>query len=313
MGRTEKEIATKSPALRELVQWLRARRAAARLTYRELADLTGLHATTLQRVASGHTVPRLNRVLVYARACDARGDEAHQLWLRARRERARADKSTRPAPSPALVGDLAELSTALRGLYEEAGGPPLRVMEERAGSFGRLPRSAAHRIVSKQSVPRDLKQLQAFLKACDLPESRWKPWERAWSRAWRAEKQEHGVWLDGYWPPELPEEIPLRRLRPLVPGPRGTHAGAVGEVDPGQTEEHRRLAGAGLRPRRPDSIEMRQLRRTGRRSARRRPVEPVLFDLPVREEQLLQEAIPFEPDEPQVVRVRLFQGWEGVG
>ncbi|MFI2318459.1 hypothetical protein AMK17_32270 [Streptomyces sp. CB00072] len=296
MGRIEKEIATDSPALRELVQWLRDRRTAARLTYRELADLTGLHATTLQRVASGHTVPMLDRVLAYAWACEARGDEAHRLWLRARRERARAGGSARPAPSPALVGDLAELSAALRGLYEEAGGPPLRVMEERAGSFGSLPRSAAHRIVSKQSVPRDLNQLQAFLRACDLPESRWKPWESAWSRAWRVEKQEHGVWFDGNWPAELGEGIQPRRLRPLVPGPRAAQAGVVVEMDLRQYEDPPRRVVLPVRTRRSDSIEVRQLRSvpTGRH-VRRRPVEPVLFDLPEREEKPLQEAILFEP------------------
>lgn len=110
-------------------------------------------------------------------------------------------------------------------------------MEERAGSFGSLPRSAAHRIVSKQSVPRDLNQLQAFLRACDLPESRWKPWESAWSRAWRVEKQEHGVWFDGNWPAELGEGIQPRRLRPLVPGPRAAQAGVVVEVDLRQYED----------------------------------------------------------------------------
>ncbi|MEU5234049.1 helix-turn-helix transcriptional regulator [Streptomyces anulatus] len=300
MGRIEKEIATESPALRELVQWLRDRRAAARLTYRELADLTGLHATTLQRVASGHTVPMLDRVLAYAWACDARGDEAHRLWLRARRERARAGGSARPAPSPALVGDLAELSAALLGLYEEAGGPPLRAMEKRAGSFGSLPRSAAHRIVSKQSVPRDLKQLQAFLRACDLPESRWKPWESAWSRAWRAEKQEHGVWFDGNWPAELADGIiQPRTYRPLVPGPRAAQAGAVVEVDPRQYEEPRRYV-VPVRTRRPDSAEVRQLRKVRADSPfHRQPVEPVLFDLPECDEH--QQAVQFEPDEPQLL------------
>ncbi|MYX18412.1 helix-turn-helix domain-containing protein [Streptomyces sp. SID8374] len=301
MGRIEKEIATDSPALRELVQWLRDRRTAACLTYRELADLTGLHATTLQRVASGRTVPMLKRVMAYARGCNARGDEAHRLWLRARRERARADGSARPVPSPALVGDLAELSAALRGLYEEAGGPSLRVMEERAGSFGSLPRSAAHRIVSKQSVPRDLKQLQAFLRACDLPESRWKPWESAWSRAWRAEKQEHGVWFDGNWPAELPDEIQPRTLRPLVPGPRSVRTGVVAAVDLSQYEDPGRRVALPVRTRSPRSTEARSFRK-GRagRPFYRLPVEPVLFDLPQSDEQPHQQAIQFEPDEPQL-------------
>ncbi|MER6774940.1 helix-turn-helix transcriptional regulator [Streptomyces bacillaris] len=307
MGRIEKEIATTSPALRELVQWLRDRRAAARLTYRELADATGLHATTLQRVASGRTVPMLERVLAYAWACGARGYDAHLLWLKARRERVRAGGSGRPAPSPALVGDLAELSAALRGLYEDVGGPSLRLMEVRAGSFGSLPRSAAHRIVSKQSVPRDLKQLQAFLRACDLPESSWKPWESAWSRAWRAEKQEHGVWFDGNWPAE-PDDIQPRTLRPLVPGPRSARTGVVVEVDPSQYEEPGRRVIV-VRSRRPQPTEARHSRKGQAGRPWRQPVDPVLFDLPDDDEQPLLQNIRWLPDESQLPLPDGYRDW----
>lgn len=86
--------------------------------------------------------------------------------------------------------DFADLSAALRSLYEDAGAPPLRIMEERAGEYGALPRSSAHRIVNKQTVPHSHQQFQAYLRACDVPPDRWKEWEDAWSRAWRYEKQE---------------------------------------------------------------------------------------------------------------------------
>lgn len=83
------------------MQWLRDRRTAARLTYRELADLTGLHATTLQRVASGHTVPMLDRVLAYAWACEARGMKPTgcgcELGVN---EHVPADPPGRPLPPP---------------------------------------------------------------------------------------------------------------------------------------------------------------------------------------------------------------------
>ncbi|WP_051856666.1 helix-turn-helix domain-containing protein [Streptomyces sp. NRRL B-1347] len=192
MGRAEKEITTDNAALHELAQWLRDLRAHAGLTYRKLAERAGLHATTLQRVASGDSVPQIVAVLAYARGCDGSPEQARRLWRKARREqvRAAAPHSRPPAPAPALVRDFADLSAALRDLYEEAGAPSLRTMEERAGGFGALPRSSAHRIVNRQTVPHSLRQFQAFLRACEVPAEDQKAWEDAWSRAWRFEKQE---------------------------------------------------------------------------------------------------------------------------
>ncbi|WP_363325593.1 helix-turn-helix transcriptional regulator [uncultured Streptomyces sp.] len=194
MGRSEKEIDTASAALRDLAQWLRNQRARAGLTYRELADRAGMHATTLQRVASGNSVPRLVAVLAYARGCDASPAEARRLWQVARRQHVRsaagAGRDRRPVPPARLVRDFADLSAALQWMYEEACAPPLRIMEQRAGQFGALPRSSAHRIVTRQTVPHSLEQFLAFLRACEIPVSRWKDWEEAWSRAWRFEKQE---------------------------------------------------------------------------------------------------------------------------
>ncbi|MBQ1117002.1 helix-turn-helix transcriptional regulator [Streptomyces rubiginosohelvolus] len=220
MGRTEKKIETANTALQDLVEWLRACRKAAGLTYRELAVRAGLHATTLQRAASANTVPGLNVVLAYARGCDMLVEDAHLLWKRARREQARSGRPNgRPAPAPSLVSDRAELSSALRALYEEAGAPSLRDMEERAGAFGFLPRSSAHRIVNKQAVPRDRDQLHAFLRACEVSENRWKEWEGAWGRVLRAEKQESEVGL------EAAAVLPGPQFyRPMVPHQRSDRA-----------------------------------------------------------------------------------------
>ncbi|MEV5950368.1 helix-turn-helix transcriptional regulator [Streptomyces sp. NPDC051993] len=192
MGRSEKPITTTNAALCDLAEWLREQRSRAKLTYRRLAERAGLHATTLQRVASGDSVPKLMPVLAYARGCDANAEDARRLWQRARREhlRAQSQPNLRPAPSPALVRDFADLSAALRDLYERVGGPTLRAMEVRAGGFGALPRSCAHRIVNRQSVPHSLSQFRAYLRACDVPEGDQAVWEAAWSRAWRFEKQE---------------------------------------------------------------------------------------------------------------------------
>lgn len=189
MGRPEKAITTSNMALRRLAEWLRMQRVWAGLTYRELADRAGLHATTLQRAASGASVPRLTPVLAYAQACDAPPEEARRLWRQARREHVRDQHGRHSAPSPRLVRDFADLSAALRDVYEQAGAPPLRTMEKRAGDFGVLPRSSAHRMVNKQMVPHTLEQFRGFLRACDVPPD-WKVWEDAWNRAWRFEKQE---------------------------------------------------------------------------------------------------------------------------
>ncbi|MFK8905894.1 helix-turn-helix domain-containing protein [Streptomyces sp. YS-3] len=242
MGRREKEITTPYAALRDLAEWLRDQRAHAKLTYRQLASRAGLHATTLQRAASGKSVPTLVAVLAYTRGCDGLPEEARRLWQRARREHIRADSrfSRQPAPRPGLVRDFTDLSAALRGLYEEACAPPLRLMEERAGGYGALPRSSAHRIVNKQTVPHCQEQYMAFLRACEVPPDMWKEWEDAWSRAWRLEKQEdaglaegsaaHDNFLivtpreDHYVSTQMGMGVPVqtgpRYYRPLVPRPR---------------------------------------------------------------------------------------------
>ncbi|MEV7253489.1 helix-turn-helix domain-containing protein [Streptomyces cyaneofuscatus] len=268
MGRTEKKIETTNTALRDLVKWLRAARYAARLTYRELAVRTGLHATTLQRAASGDSVPALKVVLAYARGCDMLVEDARLQWKRARREQARSGRrSGRPVPTPALVSDRAELSSALRALYEDAGAPTLRVMEERAGAFGSLPRSSAHRIVNKQAVPRDRDQLQAFLLACEVPENHWKDWEGAWGRVWRAEKQESETF-------ETTAVLPGPQFyRPMVPHQRSDRGHAHSDMLPLNPQ---RLVKSG-------SAVMKRLRSRGvdriRVSALSGAVEPTLFSL----------------------------------
>ncbi|WP_369780619.1 hypothetical protein [Streptomyces sp. R33] len=194
MGRPEKPIGTDNKALRELAEWLRAqRRRMGQPSYRALASGTGVHATTLQRAASGESVPKLRVVLLYAFACDASADTAEALWKEARYVEARARRGRGPhhnVSPPALVRDFADLSTQLRHLYERAGSPTLREMEQRAGGFGLLPRSTAHRIVHRRAVPHSAAQFRAFLRACQVPEAALPAWDEAWSRAWRHEKRD---------------------------------------------------------------------------------------------------------------------------
>ncbi|MFI9339543.1 helix-turn-helix domain-containing protein [Streptomyces althioticus] len=190
--RPEKPLTTSNKALRELQEWLREHRSRTRQGYRALAVRAGCHPTTLQRAASGDTVPKLQTVLNYARACDAPPEEARLLWRRARYEQTRQARGGRglPAPRPEFIRDFVDLSAAVQDLYEKAGSPPLRTLEQRAGGFGVLPRSTAHRIVTKQAMPHSLQQFQAYLRACEVPEADWPDWEAAWTRAWRHEKND---------------------------------------------------------------------------------------------------------------------------
>ncbi|WP_329383395.1 helix-turn-helix domain-containing protein [Streptomyces sp. NBC_01716] len=215
MGRPEKPIVTDNRALRALAQWLREQRRRAGLSYRDLALRAGVHATTLQRTASAESVPTLPAVRAYARACDASPEDAKLLWKRARYEATRSARSGRasPAPSPVLVRDFADLSAGLRELYEKAGSPSLRTMEERGGEYGALPRSTAHRIVNRQAMPHNPAQFQAFLRACEVPDADRRAWEDAWSRAWRHHKQTEGDTTDT---PHPPQDGSATNLAPLA-------------------------------------------------------------------------------------------------
>ncbi|MFF8659286.1 hypothetical protein [Streptomyces huasconensis] len=74
-------------------------------------------------------------------------------------------------------------------------------MEQRAGQYGVLPRSTAHRIVNKRAMPHTLQQLQAHLRACEVPEAEWPDWESAWNRAQLYEKHDE-VASEGFAPEE---------------------------------------------------------------------------------------------------------------
>ncbi|MGW1890579.1 helix-turn-helix domain-containing protein [Streptomyces sp. NPDC002004] len=227
MCRPENPLTTGNKSLRELQEWLREQRERTRQGYRALSARAGCHATTLQRAASGETVPKLQTVLNYARACDASPEEARLLWKRVRYEQTRLARGGRgkPAPRPEFVRDFVDLGAALVELYEKVGSPPLRTMEQWAGGYGALPRSSAHRIVNKQAMPHGLRQFKAYLRACEVPEAEWLGWEAAWTRAWRHEKQDdlaaqYTAALPGYpWSPErtvtVAIEVPVASQRHL--------------------------------------------------------------------------------------------------
>ncbi|MGW5956185.1 helix-turn-helix transcriptional regulator, partial [Bacillus mycoides] len=196
-----------SRSLGKLAQCLRAARAYRGLTYAQLADRTGYHSTTLQRAASGKRIPTLPVALAYAHACGLSSSDVRHLWREARREERRAGRRARSGPAPQLdlVRDLADLSAALVALYESIGAPTVRALERRAElrakDFGSLSRASAHRVISRQTVPRTQKQWEAFLTACEVPAPELPAWVRAWSRA----RRHHQAELDKARRPPLAE------------------------------------------------------------------------------------------------------------
>jgi hypothetical protein len=82
---------------------------------------------------------------------------------------------------------MADLIPAMIDLYERAGAPPLRVLEQHAGGHGRLPRTTVHRILHGKATPTK-RQFIAWIEACGVISGRDRvAWLRAWGRTQEAE------------------------------------------------------------------------------------------------------------------------------
>ncbi|WP_079052929.1 helix-turn-helix domain-containing protein [Streptomyces phaeochromogenes] len=190
MGRPEKPLnysGQHNLALLALASWLRERRQEAGLCYAELAARTQASehpcsVSTLQRAASGNTIPRLPVVEAYARACGASVTAARTCWSEAR---SRARRGPAVVPRPRLINTSAELRLALQAAYARAGYMPLREMERRA-RHGRLPTTTVSRML-KGDTMLSHRQLQAFLEVCGVPGKEHGDWLDAWQRAWNAQ------------------------------------------------------------------------------------------------------------------------------
>ncbi|MCX4966765.1 helix-turn-helix domain-containing protein [Streptomyces sp. NBC_00654] len=186
MGRRENPIAQCGKSLFALATWLRAGRDEAGLTYHQLAARTDFSADTLARAASGRSVPQNpNVVTSYARACGRGTKEAERLWKHARRDEVRAQgvlTGHRGGAHISVVKDFADLHSAIVDLYQDDGSPPLRSLDPRLGSVGRLPRSTAGRVLKGRSTPgRDF--VLAFAEACGVRKADLAEWGKAWDRA----------------------------------------------------------------------------------------------------------------------------------
>ncbi|MER7952790.1 helix-turn-helix domain-containing protein [Streptomyces sp. NPDC096079] len=197
MGRPEKPVNRAVPARAKLADFLRRRKAAAGLTYEQMARLPQTKETpsaaTLKRAAAGEKVPSWETVEEFILMTLTKDEEfgggltsgLHQgleLWIRARRA-TRAPYDVHKAPDPTLISSRAGLSRALRRQHIWAGYPTPGEMQRIAGSWS-LPTSTARRVIAGDTLPVDPHQTAAFLRACYVLELvELEPWLQAAGRA----------------------------------------------------------------------------------------------------------------------------------
>ncbi|MER8184903.1 helix-turn-helix transcriptional regulator [Kitasatospora sp. NPDC094015] len=192
MGRRENPVAAGEPALRRLACWLREQRDRAELTYRQLADRTNFHPTTLQRATSGRSLPSWEVVEAMARACDADLRTARRKWTQANYwahvprpsggQRRRAPRRL----NPEQVDSFADLRRAMHEMRRKADWPSLEELDRRARARGnRLP-SSTLALVLKGEAPLHRTLLTTYMEACGVKESRRALWSAAWERTHNA-------------------------------------------------------------------------------------------------------------------------------
>ncbi|MFF9212973.1 MULTISPECIES: hypothetical protein [unclassified Streptomyces] len=178
-----------------MADYLRALYRASGCTYPELAARTAqagraVSVATLKRAVHRTKAPRETTVAAFVAACGGGIDQeqmAARLWRAARAEE-RGILAGLQTPSIDNIRTQADLAAALAAAYERAGAPPLRTVQERAGTADVegavvLPTTTIWRIVHRRGQPVDWRQCAAFLRGCGLNKRRLEPWRHAWQRA----------------------------------------------------------------------------------------------------------------------------------
>jgi hypothetical protein len=188
-----------------------------------LGDATAVSASTLKRAAAGHDLPQEHVVTAYVRACGATAEEeveALRLW-RAARALQRGVLATLRAPAVRSIRTPADFDAALVAVYERAGAPPLRVLQERATTDEEdgaliLPLTTLWRITRREARPAAWDQCAAYLRGCGIHPRRTGPWREAWQRIHTAAQAEpapaastrRGLW----WTDTIRLSLPLAPL-----------------------------------------------------------------------------------------------------
>ncbi|MFB7852773.1 multiprotein-bridging factor 1 family protein [Streptomyces sp. NPDC056053] len=174
-----------------LARELREGRSRRGLTRRELGSRINRSLTTIQRAEAGEVRPTLLVAREIAEACGIGADDIEVLWKKASRL-GRGHRMT-DAPRLNLVRTSADLAAALRRVWEENGEPTSRQMEERAEArskeFAPLSRMSAWRIRERKQPVTSVRQMHAYLIACEVPEESFPGWVKAWQRAKRDERR----------------------------------------------------------------------------------------------------------------------------
>ncbi|MFF1680770.1 helix-turn-helix domain-containing protein [Streptomyces sp. NPDC058256] len=165
-----------------LADHLTTLRHTARLPQLAVAQAASISRGAVQRAESGTAAPTPAVLDAYVRACGGRQDDLTRArLLRTRGRTAQRDRLRHlDAPAPALIHTADDLGAALAAAYERAGAPPLRDLD-RPGRAP-VPLATAWRIVNRKGLPATVRQMLAFLTACNIHPAQQRPYIDAYHR-----------------------------------------------------------------------------------------------------------------------------------
>ncbi|MEV6332269.1 helix-turn-helix transcriptional regulator [Streptomyces sp. NPDC051909] len=190
MGRIENPVDYTVRHRGMLAGLLRAERASSGLTYAALEAATGISAATLKRAASGKSIPAQNTVEAFLKACGSdQRTVATAMGLRLKARRDERGGHTRVLATTISTPD--QLADGLTAIHQNYGAPSYREMQRRAGGKHMIATSSISRILNRQMLPVDERQMAAFLQGCGMPVKLHKEWLNAWTRATRPKAPVH--------------------------------------------------------------------------------------------------------------------------
>ncbi|MFJ2937896.1 hypothetical protein ACIO8G_34665 [Streptomyces sp. NPDC087219] len=184
MGRPENPVDRTVPSRGELADLLRAERHRSGIkNYVQLAAAAGPDApspATLKRAASGQHTPSEKTLSAYLGACGS-GPDTHRRARRLRVEARAAERGGRKKVFVEGINTTDALLDGLAALHVNHGAPPYEKMRARGGKHA-LPLSTISRILNRQMLPVYEKQMEAFIKGCDVRDRDHEKWMEAWRR-----------------------------------------------------------------------------------------------------------------------------------
>ncbi|MFI6155045.1 helix-turn-helix domain-containing protein [Kitasatospora sp. NPDC051170] len=225
MGRPEKPIEAAEPALGKLASWLREQRQRSGLTYRQLAESTNFHPTTLQRAAAGRTLPGWKTVEAMAGACGGDLKAARRKWATAaywnrvphaggtRRRRALRWRERHPDDADSST----DLRQAMVEMRRRAHWPSLEELDRRARLLGRRLPSSTLALVLRGEAPLRRELFLTYMEVLGVKEARARLWAQAWERTHSARTPAQAAG-------------PLAREREFTLAMRSSSAGASTEI-----------------------------------------------------------------------------------